>query len=226
MQEAWVWCLRSYVLRGAVKKKKDTVCEQRPFLDLMFEQIHNLDLFGLGTVIKWANRCLTPAALTTVIAFYCFELFLIWDKCGGSEDGRLHLCSQTWLWSMGWSTRIHFFSFLFWLCRMWDLSSPTRDWARAPGSESAKSWPLDRQRIPLFFLELPCLWIIYLLYYMQLKFNLRLTFNCFLLDCNHFWEVVRQRESFSNVNLSKTIVKNICRHPVSSYPQPGCLLFE
>ena len=37
----------------------------------------------------------------------------------------------------------------------WDLSSPTRDWTWAHGSESAKSWPLDPQGIPSNIISVP-----------------------------------------------------------------------
>ena len=35
-----------------------------------------------------------------------------------------------------------------WILGLQDLSSPTRDWTRALGSESADPWPLDSQAIP------------------------------------------------------------------------------
>ena len=52
--------------------------------------------------------------------------------------------------------KIYFFFFFFAKpLGLWDLSSLTRDWTLAPGSESAESWPLDRQGIPTrYFLNL------------------------------------------------------------------------
>lgn len=51
---------------------------------------------------------------------------------------------------------------------------------------------------------------------MQLKYNLRLTCNCFhwiaAICCELLCAVLWQRESFSNVNLSKTVLMNMCSH--------------
>lgn len=52
---------------------------------------------------------------------------------------------------------------------------------------------------------------------MQLKYNLRLTCNCFrwtaTLCCELLCAVLKQRESFS-VNLNKTVVMNTCSHVI------------
>ena len=39
---------------------------------------------------------------------------------------------------------------------LWDPSSRTRDWTRALNSESAESWPLDRQGTPFLYLTFHC----------------------------------------------------------------------
>ena len=80
-------------------------------------------------------------------------------------------------------TRKNFFSFLLFffffatLHSMWDLSSLTRDWTRAPCTGSAESEPLDRPGSPLPFF----------LFYLYEKMDISWTYcgNHFTIYVNH-----------------------------------------
>ena len=68
----------------------------------------------------------------------------------------LDICTQTWVLSplLSWCIFTWKQALLFWgflghnVCDLLDLSSPTRDWTYALGSESMGSSPLDHQGIP------------------------------------------------------------------------------
>lgn len=56
-----------------------------------------------------ANRCLTPAALISVITSCCFELFPYLRWVGWFRGWKAASLLLDEAWSMGWATWIHFF---------------------------------------------------------------------------------------------------------------------
>lgn len=56
-------------------ESKDTVWEKRPFLNPALGEVHDLDLSGLGIIIKWPNKYLTPAILMSVTVSHGSQLF-------------------------------------------------------------------------------------------------------------------------------------------------------
>lgn len=62
---------------------------------------------------------------------------------------------------------------------------------------------------------------------MQLKFRFEIDHQLLSSGLQPFTEeLVGKANPFSTVNLRKTIVENICGHPVSSSSQPDCFSFE